>query len=428
LEGRHGLDCAAKGRVPDAPPVPPPANRFRLFRRAVTSLALSGLVVGCSTLPAPAPSPPLGVAEEPSEPVELAPAPPKPVASAPGSPPEPGPAPRIADGRTLFDRWVATLTPPLCVRGEQNRHWRRRYAGHPTGFERQLREALPLMAYVVEAVEARGLPGEFALIPIVESGYRPEARGPGGPTGLWQMIGSTARNHGVRVGPDYDGRLSPVDSTDAALGYLTTLHAEFGDWRATAMAYNAGEGRLRRALARDGTFRVSGERRLPAGLPSVTYAYIAKLHALACLIAEPARHGLALPTDRFIPLDARRAPDNATQLEAVARAWGTPSEALVRWNPAYRQGLHRGGAPRLLLTPIDAPGIADERVMPTSPELAATETIRPVTASREYTVRSGDTLWRIARRHGTSVRALAAANGLDLTRPLSIGRTLRIPD
>jgi LysM repeat protein len=66
--------------------------------------------------------------------------------------------------------------------------------------------------------------------------------------------------------------------------------------------------------------------------------------------------------------------------------------------------------------------------MPTSPELAATETIRPVTASREYTVRSGDTLWRIARRHGTSVRALAAANGLDLTRPLSIGRTLRIPD
>lgn len=413
--------------MPDVEPVPLPSRPARLIRRALAALALCGLAAGCTTLPAPAPSgPPDPVAaEEPSEPLQLDPTPPR-QAAAPQPEAEPAPPARIADGRMLFERLAASFAPPVCVRGDHNRQWRRRYAGHPASFERQLREALPLMAYVVEAVEARQLPGEFALIPIVESGYRPEARGPGGPTGLWQMIGSTARNHGVQVGRGYDGRLSPVDATDAALDYLAVLHAEFGDWRATAMAYNAGEGRLRRAFARDGASRVSGERRLPAGLSSVTYAYVAKLHALACLIAEPTRHGLTLPVDAFTPLEVRRAPDGATRLDAVARAWGTAPETLARWNPAYRSGIARSGAPRRLLAPI---GTADAMapIAPSSEPVAANEGA-PAEALREHTVRSGETLWRIARRYGTTVRALAAYNGIDAARPLRIGRTLRIPD
>lgn len=411
--------------MPDAAPVPLPPPSLRVLLRALAGLALGSIIAGCTTLPTPRPAPqdPLAI-EEPNEPVERLPAPPpKPIEPAPSPP---GPPPQISDGGMLFERWVAALSPPVCVRGEHNQSWRRRYAGHPGSFERQLREALPLMAYVVEAVEARGLPGEFALIPIIESGYRPEARGPGGPTGLWQMIGSTARNHGVQVGRGYDGRLSPVDATDAALDYLAVLHAEFGDWRATAMAYNAGEGRLRRAFARDGASRVSGERRLPAGLSSVTYAYVAKLHALACLIAEPTRHGLTLPVDAFTPLEVRHAPDEATRLEAVARAWGTAPDTLARWNPAYRSGIARSGAPRRLLVPVGA-NVAMAPIVSSSAPVAANEGA-PAEAPREHTVRSGETLWRIARRYGTTVRALAAFNGIDAARPLRIGRTLRIPD
>ena len=417
--------------MPDVEPVPLFPRPARLIRRASAVLALASLAVGCTTLPAPVPAgPPDPVAvEEPNEPLRLAPTPapkasvPRPEAEAEA---EPAPPARIADGRVLFERLAGSFGPPVCVRGDHNRQWRRRYAGHPASFERQLREALPLMAYVVEAVEARKLPGEFALIPIVESGYRPEARGPGGPTGLWQMIGSTARNHGVQVGRGYDGRLSPVDATDAALDYLAVLHAEFGDWRATAMAYNAGEGRLRRAFARDGASRVSGERRLPAGLSSVTYAYVAKLHALACLIAEPARHGLTLPVDAFTPLEARRAPDGATRLDAVARAWGTSPESLARWNPAYRAGIALPGAPRRLLAPVGS-AVAMTPIASSSAPLAGNEEA-PAEAPRQHTVRSGETLWRIARRYGTTVRALAAFNGIDAARPLRIGRTLRIPD
>ena len=399
-----------------------------MILRAALVVALFGLVVGCQSLPSrPAASTPGAAPEAVDEPVEPVERPP-PTAPKPHEPPaeataDAGPPPRIADGGVLFERLSALLAPPVCVRGDHNRQWRRRYAGHPDAFERQLREALPLLGYVVEAVEARGLPGEFVLIPIVESGYRPDARGPGGPTGLWQMIGSTARNHGVHVGPGYDGRLSPVDSTDAALDYLAVLHAEFGDWRATAMAYNAGEGRVRRAIARDGSQRVSGERRLPTGLSGVTYAYVAKLHALACLVAEPGRHGLSLPTDAFTPLERRSAPPGMNRLDDVARQWGTDSATLARWNPAYRHGLAAAGSPRRLLVP-SPPGTTSSATAPARP---SDNGAAPPPPPRLHTVRRGDTLWAIARRYATTVRDIAAANGLRADRPLRVGARLAIP-
>lgn len=402
-------------------------SRRAAARALVAALGLAALA-GCVTRPAP-PEPAVPSVEEPIEPITPVARPARrapPMAPAEAPPPPP---PRIADGQALFERLAAGLTPPVCVRGDHNRTWRRRYAGHPTALERQLRQALPLLGYVVEAVEDRDLPGEFALIPLVESGFRPEARGPGGPAGLWQMIGSTARNHGVQVRQGYDGRLSPVDATEAALDYLAALHAEFGDWRATAMAYNAGEGRLRRALARDADRRVSGERRLPTGLSGVTYAYVAKLHALACLIAEPERHGLSLPTDPFVPLEARTAPAGIARLDALARSWGTEPAVLARWNPAYRNGLPTG-APRRLLAPVVGKGASNEASASATPDGAddGPEGRSADFESRHHTVRRGDTLWAIARRYGTTVRAIAAMNQLRVDRPLRVGQRLHLPD
>ena len=382
-------------------------------------------VGGCASL-APPPPPP-GATEEPEEPAKRAAPIEKPSLPLPATEvPAPSAPERIDDGRALFDRLAARFSAPVCVRGVRNLAWRRRYSAHPAGFERQLRDALPLIAYVVEEIERRDLPGEFALIPIVESGYRPDARGPGGPAGLWQMIGSTARNHGVRVAAGYDGRLSPVDSTQAALDYLAVLHREFGDWRATAMAYNAGEGRLRRAFDRHGETRVSGERLLPPGLSTITYAYVAKLHALACLVKEPSRHGLTLPEDRFVPLEARQWPPGVDDLEAAARQWGLDAMQLARWNPAYRGKPADRAAPRQLLVPRDAKA-PEALTAPEEPNIPTSASGIPAPA-RSHVVRSGDTLWRIARRYGTSVRAVAAANGLDVDRPLRIGRRLAIPD
>lgn len=358
---------------------------------------------------------------EPVTPVAVAPAvPAPPVAPIPPQPSEtPPPAPNPIDtGAELFDHLSARFSSPVCVDGDRNRAWRRRYAGHPASFARHIEEVMPLMAYVAVELDRRGLPAEFALVPIIESWYRPEAIGPGGPAGLWQMIASTARGHGVRIQAGYDGRLSPVASTDAALDYLAALSTRFdGEWRATAMAYNAGEYRLLRAFRASGDRVVSGERQLPRGLSHTTYDYVAKLHALACLLAQPGRHGLVLPREaRFTPLVRATLPAGTTSLEQAAVALSTDAATLRRLNPAYRQGRIPPGVPRAVLVPgSTATRLAVDAITAAPP---------PAAEPRIHRVRRGDTLSRIARDYGVALRRLYELNGLDARSVLQPGQVI----
>lgn len=391
-------------------------------RPAAAALALTLVLAACQ----PQVKPDINDPREPATEIRLTPVPRD---AAPAKPAEPAPpvvlAPDPIDtGAEVFDRMTARFSAPICVKGQQNRHWRKRYAGYPASFARQIEQILPLMGYVVEEVERKGLPGEFALLPIVESWYRPDAIGPGGPAGMWQMISSTARNHGIRIQPGYDGRLSPVESTDAALSYLVALDGMFdGEWRAMAMGYNAGEYRIIRAFRSSGDRRVSGESHLPRGLSRTTYDYVAKLHALACLFEKPERHGLVLPREaRFVPLVRMTLPDGVQSLDQAAVRMGTDASSLRKLNPAYRQGRVVAGAPRAVLAPATAlatllaGGDASPPALP-SPAPGAAPT---------YTVRPGDTLSKIAARNGVSLARLFAINGLNGKSILRPGQVLRL--
>lgn len=337
--------------------------------------------------------------------------------------------PEPLTGGEILDRLQARLSAPSCVRGNHNRRWRSRYAASPDRFAQQVAEILPLLDYVLEEVEQADLPGEFALIPIVESWFRPDATGHGGrqaPGGMWQMIPSTARNHGVAIAGEYDGRYSPVDATRAAVSYLDALHDEFGDWRATAMAYNAGEGRMRRALAA-GDGGVHGERRRPAGLAQHTYAYIDKLRALSCLLSEPERHGLTLPRDVVVDPLRRVTIPPGEPIDVVAEALETDPSLLADLNPAYANGRVGTAAPHVLLVP--------EETRQNWPALSQLESdSRGEVAAPQggtgrdgaYTVRRGDTLSAIAQRHGLRLTDLLHWNGLGRSSVLHPGQTLRL--
>src|SRR5690606_5762339 len=113
----------------------------------------------------------------------------------------------------------------------------------------------------------------------------PDARSRLGPAGMWQFIRLTARAHKVPMSSGYDGRLSPVDSTRAAVRYLKTLHGMFaGDWRLAVMAYNAGEYRVFGALRRSGQVARDADPEKLESLSGITRAYVRKLHALSCLL------------------------------------------------------------------------------------------------------------------------------------------------
>jgi membrane-bound lytic murein transglycosylase D len=244
-------------------------------------------------------------------------------------------------GRDIYLQFREGLADPECPAGGGSQRWRQHFANAPKRMASDGDDVLPLLGYVVDALREANLPTEYALIPFVESGYKPGARSKSGPVGLWQFIVVTARNHNVPVRKGYDGRLSPIDSTRAAVRYLKTLHGMFaGDWRLAVMAYNAGEYRVLGSLRRSGQNARNAKPETLVGLSPITHAYVQKLRALSCLLEqaddrEEWLRALDRPVDR---LQAQVLPPNATSLDAWSRAQGLDAARVRRMNPAFEGG------------------------------------------------------------------------------------------
>lgn len=400
------------------------------------------LMLGACQAPAPrpedAPAQPPAVGPGPAaEPAPARPTPARPGTRRPGTrasrppepqPPQPEPAPARLPAADLIDRLAARMDADSCEAGEQARHWRRRYAASPERFAGEIERVMPLLGFVLEQVEARELPGEFALIPIVESWYRTDAVARGGPAGLWQMIPSTARGNGVTIRGGYDGRFSVLDATAAALDHLADMLERFGDWRLAAMAYNAGEFRIARAArSLDGDQPGSGEQRLPEGLAGTTYEYISKLKALACLLTGPDRYRVPLRGDLLVDrLEPAPLGDYSGRIEPIARVLGLDADTVAMLNAGYRDGRVEAQSPRELLLPAEAA----RRLAALPPDAIASQPVAAAPAARsgarEHVVRAGDTLSAIARAHGLRLQQLLELNGLAATSIIRPGQRLKL--
>lgn len=274
---------------------------------------------------------------------------------------EPVLQPATRSGREIYRTFREGLADPDCSGEHSSARWRRHYAAAPRRMANGSDDVLALFGYVVDAVREAGLPTEYALIPFVESGYKPGARSAQGPAGMWQMIRLTARAHHVPIHAGYDGRLSPVESTRAAVRYLKTLHGMFaGDWRLAAMAYNAGEYRVLSALRRSRQVARSADPEKLTTLSGITRAYVRKLHALSCLFDEVDEGEQWLQAlDRRVPvLEAVELPDGVRELHAWASANDRDPARVLRLNPSFANGrLARGERERKVLVPALAPAL-----------------------------------------------------------------------
>ncbi len=415
---------------------------------AAAMLALAGCQTTGATRASPADAGPV------SEPVPLPSGSPiivsdlPPEISAPITPPSNAPLPVEGDVLTsgeVLDRLRARLSTPTCIVGPNNTRWRHKYAGYPQHFADEVQATLPMMLVVLDELEKRKLPGEFALVPIVESWYRTDAHSFGA-AGMWQIIAETARNNGATVINGYDGRLSGLDSTRAALTYLDKLHAMFNDWRLTAMAYNSGEYRVMHTMSPDELRQRSvGHQsyRRPEGLSTTTYEYVSKLRALTCLLAEPERQAIPLlataPVTHWVPYTM---PADISSLDELARRLGTDADQLKAFNRGYRNGRVVAGAPRTLLVPAST----RPRWGNPSAQTATTDTAAPnaidISASavndapvdsealkrtaRTHTVAHGETLASIARRYHLDINRLRKWNHLGRHVELKAGMKLKL--
>lgn len=354
----------------------------------------------------------------------------------------------VRNGQDIFASFRAGLAEPTCDAEATSPRWQKQFAHAPSRLANQDDDALVLFGYVVEELRKSDLPTEFALIPFVESGYRPNARNGGGPAGLWQFIATTAKNHRVQMTPGYDGRLSAVDSTQAAVRYLKTLHGMFGgDWRLATMAYNAGEYRVLQSLRKAG---MNAQNARPAELPGlspVTYAYVEKLHALACVLEDAETEPAVMASlDRTVPVLKGHTLPAGTSVQQWAQQRDLDPARIARLNPALASGKGRPAGQVTVLAPtahapVDASAsVAAIAMAPSAPTdtTAARTAPGPVATravasadrprSRRHTVRDGESAWAIARRYGMPLKALLSLNGLSGSSVLKPGAVLRVED
>jgi membrane-bound lytic murein transglycosylase D len=290
---------------------------------------------------------------------------------------------------------------------------------NPEYLERVFQRGQRYLYHIITEVEARGMPLEFALLPVVESAYEPFAYSSSRAAGLWQFIPDTGRRFGLKRDWWYDGRRDVVESTRAALDYLQALHDQFdGDWLLAIAAYNVGENSVQRELDFN---RANGK---PADfwhlrLPAETRAYVPKLLALKRLMAEPERYGLEFAVIPNEPYFALIDTDSQIDLKIAAQLAGTSYDELVALNPGYNRWATDPDGPHRMLVPIDNADAFDTALK----TLGADDRVR----FTSHEVSRKETLPMIAKQYGTTVAVISKVNDLKDGKVIA-GQTLKIPE
>lgn len=214
-------------------------------------------------------------------------------------------------------------------------------------------------AMIEERLREAGLPLTLKYLPLVESGYMPGVRSRASARGLWQFMAPTAREVGMVVDGGIDDRFDPVLSTEGAIRYLTHLHDHYGNWYLALAAYNSGAGRVDRALAWAGVTAELGDSAFWAIhdlLPRETRDYVPFFMAAAVVSRYRDVFGFEdLTLEPPYVYDDVTVPDE-TELAVIARLLDVPADTIAVLNPRYRTGVTPRGRPAPIRVPV---GTAD---------------------------------------------------------------------
>lgn len=272
--------------------------------------------------------------------------------------------------------------------------------------------------YIVEELDKRGMPMEFALLPIVESSFDPYAYSHGRAAGMWQVIPGTAKALGLKQNWWYDGRRDVLASTDAALNYLEQLAQRFdGDWLLALAAYNGGQGNVARAIRKN---RSKGRPTdyWSLDLPRETEMYVPKLLAIRELVNQPHNFQLNLASIPNTPFFEKVDVGSQINLSRAAEMAGVTIEEFQALNPGFNRWATDPDGPHHLLVPSPQASIFRDQISKISTEERMVWDI--------YTIRPGDNLTSIAKRFNTTVAALQQLNGMDHYR-IREGKPLLVP-
>lgn len=179
------------------------------------------------------------------------------------------------------------------------------------------------------------LPEELKYLPMVESTLRPEVRSVAGAAGLWQFVPTSGRHFGLQMDNVVDERMDPYRSTEAAVKLLSELYKTFGDWSLVLVAFNAGSGRVQKAIR---SAKSKDYWQVSKFLPRESRKYLPAFIAAGYLVNYYGSHGLKPKYPSYELQETRtfRVYTNITFNE-IAQACALKLSVIQALNPSYLQ-------------------------------------------------------------------------------------------
>lgn len=298
---------------------------------------------------------------------------------------------------------------------DQQLNW---YVKHPEYMKRVSERAAPYLHYIAKTAEEMNIPSEIALLPIVESAFKPFAYSHGRASGIWQFIPATGKRFGLKQNWWYDGRRDVYASTIAAYKLLTKLQKQFkGDWLLALAAYNSGERNVHRAI------RKNKRKGKPTDfwnlkLPTETRAYVPKLLALKRIVAKPEKYNIKLTKIENAPYFEKVDTTSQIDLARIADLSELPLDDVYKLNPAFNRWATSPTGPHYILLPIKEAALFKEK-------LAALPPAKRISWVR-HKIRKGETISDIADKYHTSISSIKRVNRLRKNF-LRAGHSLTIP-
>ena len=328
--------------------------------------------------------------------------------------------PEIITEAVITDVWERAsakfaLTIPDDARVTAQKKW---YLKHPEYMSRVVKRAKPFLYYIVEEIEKRDMPMELVLLPIVESAFDPFAYSHGRAAGMWQFVPATGKRFGMDQTWWYDGRRDVIASTQGALDYLTYLNKMFdGDWLHALAAYNSGEGRVMRAIKSN---KRAGK---PTdfwnlSLPRETRAYVPKLLALADILKHKEEYAFAWPEVENVAVIQVVDIGSQVDLAFAADLAGLSLKELHGLNPGFNRWATSPEGPHRLVLPLDKADAFSQALA----KIDQKERLNWV----RHTVKSGDSLIKIAKQYHTTVKVIKQVNELDGSM-IRVGQAIMVP-
>ena len=217
-----------------------------------------------------------------------------------------------------------------------SRQWTEYYASHPEAVQRMAQRAGKYLYFITDEINRRGLPTELALLPFVESAYKPTAQSSAQASGLWQFVPATGEHYNLKQDWWRDDRRDPIASTNAALDYLSELFEMQGDWYLALASYNWGENAVQRAMAHNQSLGLPTDYQ-SLDLPEETRNYLPKLQAIKNIIADPQKYAITLPPVENTPYFAMVSEPSGIDLDVAAQLAEMPLDEFKALNPSYKR-------------------------------------------------------------------------------------------